>query len=73
MAECRSCGAPIVWARTHAGKSIPIDVDPAIGGPANYPDGNIALFNGVAEVTASGPHKSHFATCKDAASWRKKK
>jgi len=29
---CRSCGAPIVWARTPAGKLMPLDVTPTTAG-----------------------------------------
>lgn len=35
-ARCQSCRAPIVWAKTEAGKPIPLDPDPV-------PDGNLAL------------------------------
>lgn len=42
---CRSCGAPIAWVVTRAGKRAPID-----------PDGT-----------------NHFATCPQAAEWRKRK
>ena len=33
---CRSCHAPVIWAVTSAGKSMPVDRDPA-------EDGSIAL------------------------------
>lgn len=73
MATCRSCGAEILWAKTTAGKNIPLDVE-------SRPDGNVVLSRGVggflARVLGSGPeadslagephYVSHFATCKDA-------
>lgn len=31
-ATCRSCGAPIVWTRTEAGKAMPVDREPAVNG-----------------------------------------
>ena len=88
MIICKSCGAPIQWAITPAGKRIPIDKEPV-------EDGNIILSSrqmGRIEVTivpfkeqietlkaqakATGrPHllfKSHFATCPNAAKHRKK-
>lgn len=36
LAACGSCGAAIVWARTPAGKSIPLDPNPRA-------DGNITM------------------------------
>lgn len=37
MTSCRSCGAPIRWARTvGAGKSMPLDAEPSA-------DGNVQL------------------------------
>lgn len=29
---CRSCGAPVIWALTEAGKRIPVDPEPMAGG-----------------------------------------
>lgn len=72
--ECRSCGAPIVWARSvTTGRALPVDADPT-------PTGNLRLTPGHdgrprAEVT--GPpslldtedgdrYVSHFATCPNA-------
>lgn len=61
MAECRSCHAPVVWARTAKGKAIPLDVKPR-------KDGNLILRNGIVRVqTRNDPgglrYVSHFATC----------
>lgn len=57
--KCRTCGAPIFWAKTQAGKAIPIDKEPV-------PRGNMVVTDGVAIVVK--PHDglayvSHFATC----------
>lgn len=65
--RCRSCGAPILWARTTKSKSIPLDADPC-------EDGNLTLIEGVAHYGALAGqrhYKSHYATCPDAARWRK--
>lgn len=74
---CRSCGAPIVWATTPDGKSMPVD------GPLTH-GGNVVLsIDDHGKVSAvvldqeglfgDGPrHLSHFATCVDAAGWRKR-
>lgn len=63
--RCRSCGAEIRWARTSAGKRMPLDAEP-------NPNGNVELTNGVAVVHAQPPafvdgeiFMPHFATCPD--------
>lgn len=70
--HCRSCNAPIVWAKTEKGKPMPVDAEPVA-------DGNIELQAGIAKVVKAGEvlpgtllYKSHFATCVHAASHRKK-
>lgn len=61
---------PITFVRTAKGKPMPLDAVPVLGG-------NIELRNGVAHVVAPSPdvqrYVSHFATCVEAASFRKKK
>lgn len=66
--QCRSCQAPIVWARSQStGKWMPIDDE-------SVPDGNIRLDGDEFQVLAgvrlesartSGEHLhvSHFVTC----------
>lgn len=46
-ARCRSCGAPIVWARTSRGRRIPLDAAP------DPERGNVVLDGGRALVFAS--------------------
>lgn len=72
----RGCGDSFAWARTHKGKRIPIDLTP-------NPSGNIALYResdaGLprATIMAKGDvpkgdrYLSHFATCPDAARFRR--
>ena len=77
---CRSCGAEILWARTVAGKAIPLDAEPR-------PDGNvrIAPIGGIdaalvltdpaerAAAQIEGPvYVTHFATCPNAAEHRRR-
>ena len=75
--RCRSCGKTIVFAESSAtGKLAPFELDP---------EGHYVLENGKARFVGKGsvqlelgaapvPHyTSHFASCKDAASWRKPK
>lgn len=55
---CRSCRALIVWFKTERGRRIPVDA--ATTKPTDRAD--------QLDLTR---HTSHFATCPDAASWRK--
>lgn len=74
MANCRSCGAEIRWARTENGRNMPIEKDP---------NGNIVLEDGGSAPLAVvvppdvAPERtrwiSHFAKCPNAAAHRKKK
>lgn len=70
---CRSktCGAPIMWCKTSAGNTIPIDPKPA-------PDGNLVIVDGLVrarrevDIQLGRPaYKAHFATCTDPLAWRK--
>jgi hypothetical protein len=77
-ARCRSCQAEIRWATLPDGKPMPLDANPVDGG-------NVAVhrhLSGVlyARVLKAGeepePHErrgvSHFATCSDAAAFRRR-
>lgn len=70
IARCRSCNAKIFWCKTVNGKTMPVDFEPS-------EDGTILIVGDKCEVVSrdgvlfSTPlHKSHFATCKHAASHR---
>jgi hypothetical protein len=79
VSACRSCGAPIVWAKTTHGKSIPLDQDPS-------EEGTIVLLEGVAHIFRKRPdqvtllrmgapadtpfYTTHFATCPQGKDWR---
>lgn len=76
--QCRSCGAAIAWVQTESGKQMPLDAEPS-------PDGNMAcMANGSYRVLTGSDleaakkngialRKSHFATCPNAASHRRKR
>ena len=72
MTRCKSCGAQIAWAKSRAGKNIPLDVEPRA-------DGNLVLVNGVAMAPEAAPlevqggprYASHFATCPHAPAHRR--
>lgn len=73
MSRCASCNAEVIWARTAAGKMMPVDA-------SLNPNGTmvLTLHNGERVVRAqnaddpAGPrHTSHFATCPNSASHRR--
>jgi len=77
-ANCQSCRAAIIWATTASGKPGPFEKDD---------DGIWTIVNGVARYVGGGKlrapqgslaleapqhrYTSHFATCPDAARWRR--
>ena len=66
MSRCRSCGAPIMWATSERGKSIPLDPEPYRG---DSPAGLFVLRGrtAIAITPDAFPDEprfvSHFATC----------
>lgn len=80
MAECRTCGRPILWVVVAAtNKRMPLNPDPD-------PTGNVVRLSGdtvrvlthdertkrLAMPGGPGPlYLSHFATCRDSAAHRK--
>ena len=78
MTACKSCGQPVRWRRTPAGKSNPLDFDPS-------PAGNVILVEPGGCRTLGGDelatarrdgtqlYLSHFATCPQAAKHRRPK
>jgi len=77
---CKSCGAPILWAKTEQGHKIPIDEGPTLDGniaiqPTDDRKGWLAFVAGPLEAvpgSSSIRRKSHFATCPNAAKHRRK-
>lgn len=69
MRRCRSCGAPIRWERTEAGKPIPLDVEPVeTGNLAFREDGKVIAAS---KAPPGLRYVTHFATCPNASAWRK--
>lgn len=66
---CRSCGAKIIWSVTEAGKRMPVDAEPAgkVTVLVRNPEDPATPFSKVREHFVS-----HFATCPNAQSHRKK-
>jgi hypothetical protein len=79
MSRCRSCNAEIVWARTAAGKRMPLDAQPTrtgnvqlglIGGQ------EVAIVVNTADALAAQAaglllYASHFSSCPNAAQHRR--
>ena len=70
-ATCRGCHESIRWARTEAGKAIPIDPDPVPDGNIVVTDGGIAHVLRATEMATSERYVSHFATCVKRSHFRK--
>lgn len=78
MARCRSCQAEIVWARTSAGRPMPLDAEPNPAGTCTLEHtAEGALLVRVdpsppLEVDTRPRYTSHFATCPHADQHRKR-
>jgi hypothetical protein len=84
---CRSCGAPIWWAHTTAGRLIPVDNAPVDSGNI-VTTGRQNVSESITGVVCSRPevkveepgmlpddrprYVAHFATCPNADEWRKR-
>ena len=76
MSACRSCHAPIRWARTEHGRKIPLDVVEAPAATRHglfalrdlaSSEGPLAIAVSRAQVMPGDPlYVSHFATCPNA-------
>jgi hypothetical protein len=87
VAACRSCGAPIIWARHHeTGRVMPLDREPDPGGswllePSPVPGKRELVAYYVPPERLLRPYDpsegrarrtSHFATCPQADEWRRR-
>lgn len=68
---CSSCGAPIVWALTPAGKRMPFDAEPLEVRGLYLID--TRSRNASTLETPYPIHRTHFATCPHAQRHRKRK
>jgi hypothetical protein len=69
LGQCRSCGAVITWAETLNGKRMPFDGARVTGRVQGTAFNNATR---AVEYVDTAVHASHFATCPDAAAWRRK-
>jgi hypothetical protein len=81
LARCRSCNGAVIWTtNVQTGKRMPVNPTPRLGGNVVLTSGNDGPEARVlppSEVKARQErgielHVSHFATCPQAGSWRKR-
>lgn len=75
-ANCKSCGAEILWVKTIKGRGMPLDSQPSPRGNVIISENGTALVyrepSAIAARYENEPrYLSHFATCKNADQWRK--
>jgi hypothetical protein len=66
--RCRSCGAAIEWADTRQGKAIPFDGPIVVARSQGNP-----LLGRTIEYVETTITPTHFETCPQAATWRKRR
>jgi len=78
-ATCRSCRMPIRWVMTANGKRMPLDPSPdpegnvwIVGMEEGVPSVEVALTADAVPANVPFRYVSHFVTCPDRDSWRKK-
>lgn len=82
LGNCRSskCNAPIRWARTTAGKRIPLDREPLDHQEAYAESRGVFYLDDFGVATAWAPgliadvgelYRAHWATCRDKEAFRK--
>jgi hypothetical protein len=80
LSKCHSCGASILWARTLSKKQMPLDAEPIATGnvvlvkhvdghevAVYLSGGNLEFYSDIKER-----YRSHFSTCPDAKTWRRR-
>jgi hypothetical protein len=81
MPKCRSCGAEIAWVLTTAGNRMPVNIDrvpnwcpcPGETWVVQVMDGPVQVITVPTDRPLVRLYQPHWATCPDAASWRKTK
>ena len=73
VGRCRSCGKPIIWARTEAGKAMPVDALPVATGNLVATGEDTVRYVSKGRPAEPGVplYVSHFSTCPDSKGWRK--
>ena len=70
MSACRSCGVDVLWARSEKGRPMPLDRGVVHEG-TRFNIGADGIAHHVTDDDRPG-HLSHFATCNQSDSWRKR-
>jgi hypothetical protein len=76
--KCKSCGAEIVFVKTEAGRTMPIDREPVEDGTWFLGEDNVARIMTKAPKDLEGftiampLYKSHYATCSNASAFRRR-
>jgi hypothetical protein len=71
-AQCKSCGAAIVWAESITGRPMPFDAQPAVNGRWVIVVGKARLASPEDKILHRDMYNSHFTTCPQADAWRKR-
>jgi hypothetical protein len=81
--HCRSCAAPIRWAKTLNGKAMPLDAEPNSAGNITLketddpraPQARVLAGADLFDARAAGTtlYLSHYATCPDGEKWRRRR
>ena len=78
MTRCESCGAPILFAKTEAGRSMPMDAEPVEANPEEDVVRMIFREDGVLKVRRwqrslfdedPAMYESHWGTCPQSKAW----
>lgn len=72
--SCKGCGEPVIWTVTDRGARAPMDAEPSSEGTFSLrEEGSDVIATYVRKGSHPELHTSHFATCADAASFRRKR
>ncbi len=71
---CKSCGAPIFWARTEAGRAMPVDAEPVADGRVILSDRHGTVIARVLRRDEEPPpgailRRPHHSTCPHRDDW----
>lgn len=70
---CRSCGKPIIWCKTKAGKNMPVDAEPSEAGTVLVKGDKCEVVKKTDLLPGMVLHTSHFSTCPHSSQHRKPK
>lgn len=68
---CQACGQPIVWALGRTGRRMPLNATPDPAGNVELHADGRAVVHKTAPLTGVDLYTSHFATCPNAAEFRR--